>query len=141
MHIITTEEERERGLRMGAIGALTKPLKSKEALKEVFARIEDSSSRIPGICWCRPRPKPQRLMRLMELVGGEASCCWRCAATGQEALAKLKDHHFDAAILDVDLPDMAGLDLIEEIKKDPHLGDIPLIAHVSRELSKKDEAH
>ncbi len=40
VHIITTEEERLRGLRMGAIGALTKPLKSKESLKEVFARID-----------------------------------------------------------------------------------------------------
>ena len=40
MHIITTEEERLRGLRMGAIGALTKPIKSKEALQEVFARFD-----------------------------------------------------------------------------------------------------
>src|SRR6185369_9269127 len=40
VHLITTEDERERGLRMGAIGALTKPLKSKEALGEVFSRVK-----------------------------------------------------------------------------------------------------
>ena len=133
VYIITTEEERERGLRMGAIGALTKPLKSKEALKEVFDRIKG---------FIEPHPRsllvansdPQQLERLMELVGGE-NVLLAGAATGQEALAKLKDQHFDAAILDVDMPDMAGLDLIEEIKKEPHLGDIPVILSVSRELS------
>ena len=36
---------------------------------------------------------------------------------------------------------MSGFDLIEEIKKDPQLGDIPIIAYISRNLSKKDEAH
>src|SRR5207249_490612 len=40
VYLISTEEERARGLRLGAIGALTKPLKSKEALQEVLSRIK-----------------------------------------------------------------------------------------------------
>src|SRR5205823_1827558 len=40
VYIITTEEEHERGLRLGAAGALTKPLKSKEGLKGVFTRLQ-----------------------------------------------------------------------------------------------------
>src|SRR5437588_4783490 len=39
VQIITTDEERERGLRMGAVGALIKPVKTKEALDDTFARI------------------------------------------------------------------------------------------------------
>ena len=39
VQIITTDDERERGLRMGAMGALTKPVKTKEALDDTFARI------------------------------------------------------------------------------------------------------
>src|SRR5881394_27427 len=39
VYLITTEDERERGLRMGAIGALTKPLKSKEDLQAVLSRL------------------------------------------------------------------------------------------------------
>ena len=35
----TSEEERERGLRLGAMGALVKPLKSRDPLDEAFARI------------------------------------------------------------------------------------------------------
>ncbi len=36
---------------------------------------------------------------------------------------------------------MSGFDLIEEVKKDTHLGEVPLIVHVAKNLSKKDEAH
>ena len=39
VQLITTEEERERGLRMGAMGALTKPVKTREILEETFNRI------------------------------------------------------------------------------------------------------
>ena len=35
----------------------------------------------------------------------------------------------------------AAFDFIEEIKKDPHLEDIPLIVYVPTEMSKKEEAH
>src|SRR5204863_945160 len=40
VQIITTDEERERGLRMGAVGALTKPVKTKDTLEETFAKIK-----------------------------------------------------------------------------------------------------
>ncbi|HEY7820776.1 MAG TPA: ATP-binding protein, partial [Vicinamibacteria bacterium] len=40
VYVITTDDERERALRMGAMGALIKPLKSRGALEEAFDRIE-----------------------------------------------------------------------------------------------------
>ena len=40
VQLITTEEERERGLRMGAMGVLTKPLRSRDVLDETFGRIK-----------------------------------------------------------------------------------------------------
>ena len=40
VQIITTDEDRERGLRMGAIGALTKPLKNRDDLDEAFSSIK-----------------------------------------------------------------------------------------------------
>ena len=45
VYLITTEDERERGLRMGAIGALTKPLKSKEDLRKSSRGSSPLSSR------------------------------------------------------------------------------------------------
>ena len=40
VHLITTDEERERPLRMGAMGVLTKPVKTKETLDETFDRVK-----------------------------------------------------------------------------------------------------
>ncbi len=125
-------------MRMGAIGALTKPLKSKEALKEVFARIHRYTTPHPRNLLVADAD-PRQLEDLKMIFGGEGLQITN-AATGNEVLAKLKDLHFDAAVIGVDMPDMPGLDLMEEIKKEPQLGDIPVIIRVSRELSKKDEA-
>ena len=44
-----------------------------------------------------------------------------------------------SAVIELDLPDMKGFDFMEEVKKDAHLEDIPIIGYISRELSKKEE--
>ena len=139
VHIITTEEERLRGLRMGAVGALTKPLKSKELLQEVFARIDTIIKPHPRNLLVMTKDEARR-NALVELVRDE-SLQIDSVGAGQEALVKLKDNHFDAMVLEMDATDVSDFDFIEEIKKDPHLEDIPLIVYVSKDLSKKDEAH
>jgi HAMP domain-containing protein/signal transduction histidine kinase/CheY-like chemotaxis protein len=138
VYIITTEEERERGLRMGAIGALTKPLRSKEMLKDVFTRIQD---------FIKPHARSLLLVdgnedrreQISDLMGGE-NVQITAVSTARETLSNLRDGHFTAAIIDLALPDMPGLDLVEEIKNDPHLGEIPIIINITSDLSKKDEA-
>ena len=56
VQLITTEEERERGLRMGAMGALTKPVKTtRGAGRDVRPAQAASSSRATRrCCWCEP---------------------------------------------------------------------------------------
>ena len=138
VYIITTEEQRERGLRMGAVGTLTKPLKSKDALDEVFNRFRGFLEPHTKSLLVAHKNESER-KRIVELVGGEGIKVVE-VDTGRAALDKLRNDHFDAAILDLDLPDMNGFDLLEEIKKDSHLGEIPIISYLTRELSKKEDA-
>ncbi|HEX3800048.1 MAG TPA: HAMP domain-containing protein [Verrucomicrobiae bacterium] len=139
VYIITTEEERERGLRMGAIGALNKPLKSKEELKEVIRRVQSVIEPHTRKLLAVSKDKEQRDL-IIELISGE-DIQVTCVETGQEALNKLRDDHFGAAVMNMDLPDMTGFQLIEEIKKDTHLHEVPLIVHVNKDLSKKEEGN
>jgi DNA-binding response OmpR family regulator len=58
--------------------------------------------------------------------------------TGKEALACLQDQVFDAVLLDVKMPEIGGLEVIQEIKaKLPDLEVILLTGHGSDEDAKK----
>jgi CheY-like chemotaxis protein len=138
VYIITTEEERLRGLRMGAVGALAKPLKSKELLQEVFARIDNIIKPHSRSLLVMTRDESRRngLVELVRYEGAQVESI----GIGPEALAKLKDNHFDAAVIELNPGETAvDFEFLDEIKKDSHLEDIPLIVYVSGDLSKKDE--
>ncbi|HEY3051313.1 MAG TPA: response regulator, partial [Gaiellaceae bacterium] len=49
------------------------------------------------------------------------------AAHGGEALELLRQRHFDLMLLDVLMPELDGYGVLEELKHDPHLRDIPVI--------------
>ncbi len=49
------------------------------------------------------------------------------AATGREALAKVKEGNFDLILLDILMPDLDGFQTLEFIKADPRLKHIPVI--------------
>jgi CheY-like chemotaxis protein len=61
------------------------------------------------------------------------------AATGEEALAALRSTHFDCMVVDLGLPDMSGFDLLERLKKELGLYDMPVIVYTASELSSKEE--
>ncbi|MBI9047165.1 MAG: response regulator [Anaerolineaceae bacterium] len=49
------------------------------------------------------------------------------ANTGQEALEQIHKQSIDAVLLDLDLPDMSGWDVLEKIQNDPLSTQIPVI--------------
>jgi two-component system cell cycle response regulator DivK len=50
------------------------------------------------------------------------------ARTGPEALECLKENHPDLILMDIQLPEVSGLEVTREIKSSPELSDIPVIA-------------
>jgi signal transduction histidine kinase/DNA-binding response OmpR family regulator/HAMP domain-containing protein len=56
--------------------------------------------------------------------------------SGAEALARLRGEHFDAMTLDVLMPGMNGIEVVEAVRADPSLRDLPVIfVSVSSTLS------
>ena len=51
----------------------------------------------------------------------------RCASSGQQALAQLQTEAADLVILDVMMPGMSGLEVVERIRKQPRLQSLPII--------------
>jgi CheY-like chemotaxis protein len=50
------------------------------------------------------------------------------ARDGVEAIALTKAHHPDIILIDIQMPVMDGIEAIQQIRLDPNLADIPIIA-------------
>jgi CheY-like chemotaxis protein len=63
------------------------------------------------------------LSRYITKLGYQASL----AENGRQALEKLQAEPFDLVLLDVQMPEMDGYEVLEHLKADPRLRDIPVI--------------
>ncbi len=59
------------------------------------------------------------------------------AENGKEAFFKLKQGKYDLVLLDWNMPEMDGITLLQEIRKDPNLKSIPVIM-VTAEAKKEN---
>ena len=59
------------------------------------------------------------------------------AEDGKEALNKLKSQKYDFVITDWNMPNMTGLELVQEIRKDPELKHLPVLM-VTAEAKKEN---
>lgn len=50
-----------------------------------------------------------------------------CATNGYEALEKLRQHDIDLILLDIMMPGMDGVEVLQKVKSDPQLHHIPVI--------------
>jgi two-component system cell cycle response regulator len=53
------------------------------------------------------------------------------AATGEDALRLARSTHPDLMLLDLQLPDIGGLQVLERLRADPATRDLPVIVHSS----------
>lgn len=69
-----------------------------------------------------------RAMRL-KLAGAATALGHQChsVGSGSEALEHMRSHPVDAVLLDIVMPEMDGFDVLEAMKGDPTLRDIPVI--------------
>jgi CheY-like chemotaxis protein len=77
-------------------------------------------------------------MSIIELIGDE-DVNITAVATASEALTLLAERRFDCVVLDLGLRDMSGFTLLETIKTNPALQDLPVIIYTGKELSQTEE--
>jgi HAMP domain-containing protein/signal transduction histidine kinase/DNA-binding response OmpR family regulator len=138
VYLITTEEERERGLRMGAVGALNKPVKNKEILDATFARIREFVDPQTRSLLIVNSDEAER-NSIVEMCGGE-DVAIKIAASAADGLAAASETRYDAIITALELPDGSGFDLIEKLRQQNHTRDIPVIMYMPREVNRKLES-
>src|ERR1700675_1533809 len=60
--------------------------------------------------------------------------------TGAGALEALRARPCDCVVLDLRLPDMSGFEVLESIRADETLSDVPVVVFTGRELSADEDA-
>ncbi|WP_017316046.1 HAMP domain-containing protein [Mastigocladopsis repens] len=136
VHIMTVEEGRQRGLQLGAIAYLQKPINS-EALHQALSKIKGFVERSVKNLLVVEDDENQRLS-IVELIGN-TDVATTAVRTGAEALEAIRNGNFDCVVLDLGLPDMSGFELIEKIKQQPNGEALPIIVYTARELSRSED--
>src|SRR4029079_9255200 len=75
---------------------------------------------------------------MVQLLSGE-DVVTASATTAKEALDALRSEPFDCLVVDLRLPDMSCLELIEQVKRDPAFAHLPIIVHTGKDLSPEEE--
>ncbi len=137
VQIITLDEDRQHGLARGAFSFIVKPT-SPEGVADALSRIKE---------FAKPRRKRLLIvednkaeqMSIGELLGYD-DIEILTAATGVEALSSMHREPCDCVVLDLRLPDMSGFEVLERMRGDASLADVPVVVFTGRELSAEEDA-
>ncbi|HEV2624113.1 MAG TPA: HAMP domain-containing protein [Xanthobacteraceae bacterium] len=137
VQIVSLDEDRQHGLARGAFAFVNKPT-TREGIEEALSRIKEFAE-----------PRRKRLlvvednqaeqMSIRELLGHDDIEIVN-AETGGEALSRLREEPCDCVVLDLRLPDMTGFEVLERMRADTALADVPVVVFTGRELSVEEDA-
>ncbi|NJO32401.1 MAG: response regulator, partial [Rhodospirillales bacterium] len=137
VQMLTLDEDRQHGLSRGAFAFLTKPA-SPDRLQSALSRLRDYSQA------ARKRllvveDDPAEQLSITQLLGHDDINIEK-VETGAEALQVLRTRGADCVVLDLKLPDMSGFEVLENIRDDHTLSDVPVVVFTGRELSAGEDA-
>ena len=137
VQIITLDEDRQHALARGAFAFVSKPT-TMEGVSAALDQIKE---------YARPRRKrlllvednPAEQLSIQELLG-HSDIEIVTAATGAAALNELRLNETDCVVLDLRLPDMSGFEVLNRIREDKSLVNVPVVVFTGRELSAEEDA-
>jgi len=137
IHVLSVMEEQQFGYRLGAAEYLVKPVKPEE-LEEAFEHIEvQLKQAVKKLLVVEDNDIERESIIKLVACGHDIECIG--VGTGAEALEELRKNHYDAFILDLQLPDMSGYEVLEAVAADTVIQRIPTIVYTGKDLSMAEE--
>jgi hypothetical protein len=136
VQLVTLDDNRQHGLSRGAFGFVAKPATT-EGLEAALVRIKGYTT-----------PRRKRLLvieddaaeqRSIEALLEHGDVEIDTVGTGQAALEALRTGSYDCAVLDLKLPDMSGFDVLDAMRQDPSLADVPVVVFTGKALSPEED--
>jgi CheY-like chemotaxis protein/signal transduction histidine kinase/CHASE3 domain sensor protein len=136
VHIVSVSDYKQEALELGAIGYALKPAKREElvgALRRMEATFSQSVRHVLVV-----EDDPRQRESIRHLLGnGDVQIT--AVASAAEALACLKATTFDCMVVDFNLPDYSGYDLLEKMSQEEDVAFPPVIIYTGRALSREEE--
>ncbi len=137
VQMLTLDDDRRHGLSRGAFAFVTKPT-STEDLEAALTRIRDYSM-----------PRRKRLLVVEDNPAEQLSIrelLWHndididVVDSGASALQQLEQLVYDCVVLDLRLPDMSGFEVLDQLRENTKLRDLPVVVFTGRELSAEEDS-
>jgi CheY-like chemotaxis protein len=137
VQIITLDEDRQHALARGAFSYVSKPTTT-EGVSAALSQIKEYA-----------KPRRKRLLIVEDNAAEQMSIRELLdhddieivtTGTGAGALSTLRENPCDCVVLDLRLPDMSGFEVLDSIRKDESLSNVPVVVFTGRELSVEEDA-
>ena len=136
VHVASVADYKREALELGAVGYALKPAK-REELVEALHRIEDKLSQsVRRVLIVEDDPRQRESLR--QLLGNGDVQITAVESAGA-ALKELAAATFDCVVLDFNLPDLSGYDLLERMARQEEVSFPPVIVYTGRSLSRDEE--
>lgn len=136
VHIMSSTEARKESLLKGAVDFINKPLEI-EDMSAIFTRLENALSR-----------NPRKVLIVEENIRHAKALAYylqtynvqtEISTTVGDSITALQREHVNCVILDMGVPDRQAYDMLESIKSNPGLEDLPIIIFTGKHLSRAEE--
>lgn len=137
VQIISGHDKRKEGYELGAFDYIKKPIML-PVLQNAFDKVERFlNKKLKKLLIVEDNELQNSAIR--ELIGnGDVKCF--SVYKGNDAYNMLLNDEFDCIIVDLNLPDMSGFDLLDKIKANDKLNTIPVVVYTGIDLSKEEKA-
>ena len=131
--LVSMADGREMGFSLGAADFLTKPIDAKRLSSALTRCVEPTDA--PDALVVDDDPAPRALLRRMLERGGWRVAEARDGAEGLEAMRRIRPH---VVLLDIMMPRMDGFEVLDAVKADPEIRDIPVVAVSAKDFTAEE---
>lgn len=135
VQIISGYDRRKEGMDLGAFDFIQKPVTQADINAAIDRMQEFTNKKLKKLLIVEDNREQNNAIK--ELIGNE-DVKFFSAYSGAEAYDMLLKEKFDCIIIDIGLPDMSGIDLMEKIKANNDLENIPVIVYTGKDLNKDE---
>ena len=136
--VVSITDDKHLGLSLGAVEFLVKPVRREELLDAIGRHpLIDHRNRCRILIVDDEPWMVEPLVVTLRNEGYEVDVVDNASA----GLVQIESHRPDFLILDLVMPEMNGMEMIERIRSNPSTSDLPILIHTCKDLSAEELSH